>query len=431
MKIIVSNPDTIGDMILRQPLYEALQRAGHELLLLVRPTVLPFARFVAPAASCLTIPGDPYTFRPEGLEPALEELADRLHAFKPDLLVLASYLWTAFEEHLPSLVRDTPVFAMNGFPFTFIADACPESRIAFAKQIDVDPWSHELDKNARLAELIFGQPVPLALPTVKASVQQLTRANEELARLGVQSDQYWIACIGQGPRTIQRNWPLEKWVAVLSHAATRHQFVFLLIGDESEYQSLREVRRLMGPSSDSTILLPPDESDADCLVGVTAMARGYIGRDTGPMHLAAALSKPVIAVFWGAHWPRFTPAAQTARVFTLDVPCRRCEGFCHLNSSYCVTEIPVSAITGAIDELARGGSGCQSVVLPRSSEVALRMETEAALIGRQRLARLEHLDRLVSDLRHEAQRAHDLASSERLHRTQLEMALKGRVHPFE
>jgi len=59
------------------------------------------------------------------------------------------------------------------------------------------------------------------------------------------------------------------------------------------------------------------------------------------------------------------------------------------------------------------------------------METEAALIGRQRLARLEHLDRLVSDLRHEAQRAHDLASSERLHRTQLEMALKGRVHPFE
>ena len=61
MRLVASNPDAIGDMILRQPLYAALAEAGHELLLLVRANTVPVARLVVPSASLLEFPIDPHT----------------------------------------------------------------------------------------------------------------------------------------------------------------------------------------------------------------------------------------------------------------------------------------------------------------------------------------------------------------------------------
>jgi ADP-heptose:LPS heptosyltransferase len=60
MRILASNPDTLGDMVLRQPMYRALADAGHELLLVVRPSVAPLVRHVAPGASTLLLPAEVY-----------------------------------------------------------------------------------------------------------------------------------------------------------------------------------------------------------------------------------------------------------------------------------------------------------------------------------------------------------------------------------
>src|SRR5258708_2590143 len=291
MNIVISNPDAIGDMILRQPFYAALREAGHELLLLLQPQVMPFAQLVAPGASYLTIPAEPYTFRPDHVAEALEELIGRVRAFHPDALVLASYLWTAFEEHLASVLPGVPVLAMTGFPFAgpTAADARPKSRIAFAEQVAVDPWSHELEKNQQLAQLILKRTIPSVMPRLTPSTRQLEGARDQLAALGLRVGHYTIACVGEGPRTIERNWTLEKWAAALMYGATQHGYRYLLIGDATERASLEQIRRLMGSPSDAAAVLPPVEVDADFLVGATAMSQGYIGRDTGPMHLAAAL----------------------------------------------------------------------------------------------------------------------------------------------
>ena len=63
MRLVASNPDAMGDMILRQPLYAALAEAGHELLLIVRSATAPVARLVAPSAQLLEFPVDPSTPR--------------------------------------------------------------------------------------------------------------------------------------------------------------------------------------------------------------------------------------------------------------------------------------------------------------------------------------------------------------------------------
>ena len=383
MKIVVSNPDAIGDTILRQPFYAALLESGHRLLLLVQPLVLPFARLVAPGALYLTIPAEPYTFRPDHLAEALEEFLGRVRAFSPDALVFAPYQWTAFEEYLASVLPGVPVLGMSGFPFAWTVEAdAPKSKIAFSEQVLVDPWAHELEKNRQLAELILKRAVPFQRPQLVPSTEQLTKARDQLACLGL-TGHYWVACVGEGPLTAQRNWPLEKWTAALRYGITRYGHRYLLIGDTSERASLQQIMTLLGPLSDTMVWLPLIEPNTDFLVGATAMSAGYIGRDTGPMHLAAALGKPVLAVFWGAHWPRFTPAASRARALTLDVPCTGCESFCHFSDSYCVKEVPVTAVLAAIDELTGGARHCRSKLLPRSADVSFRMKMEVALKDRQ------------------------------------------------
>src|SRR5207253_10462888 len=100
MRLAISNPDAMGDMILRQPLYAALAGAGHELLLIVQSNTAAVARLVAPSARLLEFPGNPYTMTTGKNKTQLEWLVQQVRAFQPELLVLASYQWTMVEEQL-------------------------------------------------------------------------------------------------------------------------------------------------------------------------------------------------------------------------------------------------------------------------------------------------------------------------------------------
>jgi hypothetical protein len=72
------------------------------------------------------------------------------------------------------------------------------------------------------------------------------------------------------------------------------------------------------------------------------------------MHIAAALRKPVVAVFGGGHWPQFTPAVTPSVAMTMGLPCVQCSWVCHLPESLCVKRVPVSAVKEAVAAISRG-----------------------------------------------------------------------------
>ena len=61
MRIVISNPDSLGDVMLREPLFAAVHEAGHELLLVVRDFVAPLAKDIAPYAELAVCAGNPYS----------------------------------------------------------------------------------------------------------------------------------------------------------------------------------------------------------------------------------------------------------------------------------------------------------------------------------------------------------------------------------
>ena len=114
-----------------------------------------------------------------------------------------------------------------------------------------------------------------------------------------------------------KEWPAEKWQALLDKIQAEYDTVILLFGltrgKEDEYEQLRGVRSL-------TNYLKSDE-----LVALIAGCHLVISIDSGPIHIAGAVGVPVVGLF-GANAPQFRlpPASPGKGVFT-QLPCI----FCH------------------------------------------------------------------------------------------------------
>jgi ADP-heptose:LPS heptosyltransferase/polysaccharide pyruvyl transferase WcaK-like protein len=387
MRIAVSNPDGIGDLILRQPLYAALSAAGHDLLLLVRPAVRPWVGIVAPLAQAADIEVEPYLPHPRfsGIEvAALRPLVRRVKAFQPDILLVAPFQWTHVEEHLIAAFPGVRVVGMTGARYPATVDhggAAPRMDVRIEVAANVPEW----EKNRRLCEALLAPTPTFPPPALQATPRQLELAAQFLAEHGLAATKTWAAWVGDSARNAGRNWTPERWAAVLTHGVEQHGLRFLLLGSDDEANSNRRIRRGLGAAARQIEVVEKTDARIDLLVGLVALTAGYVGRDSGPMHLAAALGKPVLVVVGGGTISRYIPRTSAGRIVTLAVPCRNCGGMCHLPVDHCVKDVPISAVTAAFDELLAGGGGVHLHQVPRPPALAEQMEREAATTGRNNI----------------------------------------------
>ncbi len=389
MRILISNPDTIGDLVLRQPMFRALQAAGHELMLVVRPLLEPVAPLVAPGARVVVAPEHLYRGALDPGDAGFGPVVEVAKAFVPEVVAVAPFQWTALEERLWATFSDARRLAMTGRLFTDPRFG-PSAPSGIQPNVQVAEDAPESQKNARLASAILGRSVELPDPKLEASDAQRRAAEAELTRMGVAPGEYWAACIGNTTYTAVRNWRPERWAGLLSHWAQTHGRRFLLIGAQSEGASAARIRDLMGDAAAHAVpWFGAGHGALDVLIGLLALSRGYVGRDTGPMHIAAALGKPVLAVFGGGTWPRFLPAVDPSVSITVGVPCAGCGWVCHLPESYCVKEIPLAEVTSAADALERGGIEKRLVrLIAADGALMARIGREGASSSRERLVQL-------------------------------------------
>src|SRR5258708_26488626 len=80
------------------------------------------------------------------------------------------------------------------------------------------------------------------------------------------------------------------------------------------------------------------------------LSEAMISNDTGPMHVAAALRKPIIGLFGPTEPQRTGPYGQLQNVLQLKLPCVPClSACCHYSKPLeCLRALPVAA---AIDRL--------------------------------------------------------------------------------
>jgi heptosyltransferase-3 len=90
------------------------------------------------------------------------------------------------------------------------------------------------------------------------------------------------------------------------------------------------------------------------LAALTARARLFVGVDSAPMHIAAAMGTPVVALFGPSGDIEWGPWGVAHRIVTSDAhPCRPCgqDGCGGGKISECLTTLPVDRVLAACEEL--------------------------------------------------------------------------------
>ena len=187
---------------------------------------------------------------------------------------------------------------------------------------------HVLDKTAlplmaeRFAQLAEAPgaplPRPLPLPRLTSTPEQQAATR---AALGIsQPARVAVFCPGAeyGPA---KRWPARHFAALAEDLATRGYTLWLL-GSPKDRATGEEIVNLAAPGM--PIVNFCGTTTLDQAIDLIAQAEFVVCNDSGLMHVAAALERPLIAVY-GSSSPGFTPPlSPLARIVSLELPCSPC-----------------------------------------------------------------------------------------------------------
>ncbi len=145
-------------------------------------------------------------------------------------------------------------------------------------------------------------------------------------------------------------WPAEKNAELIDRFASEgHQVVLTSAGDPAE---LDMVQKIVALSKAKTISLAGTLSIKE-LGALTARARLFVGVDSMPMHLAAAMGTPTVALFGPSGENEWGPWNVERRIVTTVHTCRPCglDGCGGGKVSECLSFLPVDAVHAAAREL--------------------------------------------------------------------------------
>lgn len=185
-------------------------------------------------------------------------------------------------------------------------------------------------------------PSTLPLPLLQSSTSQ---QQQLLARLGLESGKPAVAfCPGAeyGPA---KRWPEAHFAALARMLKTRGCVVWL-VGSPKDHAVAETIAR----DAEGACINLCGKTDIAEATDLLAAARLTITNDSGLMHIAAAVGRPVIALY-GSSSPQFTPPLSTdARIITLAVDCSPCfERVCPLGHFKCLNDLSPEQVFAAID----------------------------------------------------------------------------------
>jgi lipopolysaccharide heptosyltransferase III len=169
------------------------------------------------------------------------------------------------------------------------------------------------------------------------------RAIEALSPVGTHP----LIAVSVGTKVQSKDWGRDNWRALLNRLAKNYpDFALALCGAPEESEASEFAADGWRENSGSPVInlcgrLTPRESAA-----VFAQARVFVGHDSGPMHLAAAVQTPCVAIFAARNKPRvWFPYGQQHRVVYHQTDCWGCGlETCIIERKKCLTSITVDEV---------------------------------------------------------------------------------------
>ncbi|MCZ6679259.1 MAG: lipopolysaccharide heptosyltransferase II [Candidatus Poribacteria bacterium] len=198
---------------------------------------------------------------------------------------------------------------------------------------------HAID---RYFDLLHAAGIPATDRTLELFITDAEHidARETLAVRGIQSDRLKVGLFpGAGWKL--REWMPDRFAAIGNRVSEHFDAQVLIFGGPNERELVDQVANIMKRES---ISLAGDFSIRQ-FAALVKQCDLFITNDTGPMHVAAAMHTPTVALFGPGNHLRFQPLAPIHTTLRHHVPCNPCKQF----TDKCKDNICMKLIT--VDEV--------------------------------------------------------------------------------
>jgi ADP-heptose:LPS heptosyltransferase/GT2 family glycosyltransferase len=410
--IVYLRPDSIGDLVLftaaLAPLLKEWPEARHTLV--VRPAYAELAPLFSPQLAWKLARLNPFRQKPSECRAELAALLADLEGLKPDLIVAPAINRTWLEVAVAAHFKDVRSVVLGSRTIDPIFEAALRLELgmvaaqAFGETVPSEPSATDVANQHRLVEHLLGRSIPAPLPSVAVPVPAAKRARSLLDERHL-AGKPWAAVFAGGLANVPvKAWPAERFAELVVWLSEEKQLPVLLMAHADEAQAIEAIAAAAAKRTGTrpAVWLGRD-GEIPILAGVLSEAALYVGHDTGALHLAAALGRPVVGIYGGGHWPRFRPAARQSISVVQPLPCFGCNWDCYFGDGPCVKTLRTGDVQRAVERLLGSGAvACDEVIeVSNLPAEALRLIAASAprhaALQRDRLARQHKIEELKSE----------------------------------
>ena len=220
--------------------------------------------------------------------------------------------------------------------------------------LDFDTRAHTADNAKRLVQAALNadplEPVPWPLRIPDAHRAEAAR------RLAPLAGTIKVGMHVSGGRAIKQ-WPETRFRDVAQILVRDRAAAIVLTGSPADRVQLDVVKSALPPDR---VLDLSGGLDLLTVAAVIQQLDLFVTGDTGPMHIAHAVSTPIVAVFGPSEPARYAPRGVRDSVVRIDLPCSPCNRIrqpperCTGHTPDCLAGVETAQVMSAIDETLRG-----------------------------------------------------------------------------
>jgi len=204
----------------------------------------------------------------------------------------------------------------------------------------------------RFMALAFEPGAELSQPYPKPSLRIVEETRDAaLARFGLSLDRPVLALCPGAEFGESKRWPAEHFAKV-AEVKIREGWQVWLFGSKNDHAVGEEILQQLIPGlREEALNLAGDTSLAEA-IDLLSCAEAVVSNDSGLMHVAAALGRPLVSVY-GSTSPAFTPPlSEQVEVVRLGLDCSPCfERTCRFGHNNCMRELKPRSVIEALGRL--------------------------------------------------------------------------------
>ncbi|WP_166357973.1 lipopolysaccharide heptosyltransferase II [Pseudomonas akapageensis] len=336
MRILIIGPSWVGDMVMAQTLFQCLkQRHPDSVIDVLAPEwSRPILERMPEVRQALSFP----------LGHGVLELATRRRIGKSlrgqyDQAIL-----------LPNSMKSALVPFFAGIPKrTGWRGELRYGLLNDVRTLDKERYPLMIERFMALA-YEAGADLPKPYPRPRLQIGAASR-DAALAKFGLSLDRPVLALCPGAEFGEAKRWPSEHYAKV-AEIKIREGWQVWLFGSKNDHAVGESIRgRLIPGLREESVNLSGETSLAEA-IDLMSCADAVVSNDSGLMHVAAALNRPLVAVY-GSTSPGFTPPlAEQVEIVRLGLECSPCfDRTCRFGHYNCLRQLEPQAVAAALQRL--------------------------------------------------------------------------------